>query len=235
MIFAGCFLVFVAITSEVVEYPWTSDGTELHDPSPPIFDVLSYAEYLEMTSRETNAAASTENFAASVTQIETLPGNSDYDYEVELDIPIEAPEDVPEISKYVLLGSVKIPRINVSENLFLGTGNQMNHGIGHLEGTPLPGEEGNAVIAAHRTSSRGVYPFRYLDLLREGDTVIVDFGGETFSYAVFDSFVVNENHTWVLNPIEGETHSLTLVTCDPVLTTRAKNRLIVRTRLERID
>jgi sortase A len=131
-----------------------------------------------------------------------------------------------------LLGSIKIPRINISENLFMGTGGQMRHGAGHLAGTPMPGERGNVVIAAHRVMSGGKQPFRHLDLLRNGDAVAVKFGDETFTYEVFDSFIVNERDLWVLYPLGGETHMLTLVTCDPVVSVgRRENRLIVRARL----
>jgi len=70
-----------------------------------------------------------------------------------------------------------------------------------------------------------------LDLLSAGDEVIVDLDGEIFTYIVYDNFIVDENDTWVLRPVEGESHILTLVTCDPVVSTRAKNRLIVRARL----
>jgi LPXTG-site transpeptidase (sortase) family protein len=226
-------LLLIAVIAEAIEYPWVSKGneTELPDPPMPAFEVLSYEEYLKIIGAESTVI--------NITGHETLPGGNSL-----IQIMQEALQE-PEtgettnpvtennavINMYVLLGSVKIPRINISENLFLGTDNEMNHGIGHLKGTPMPGEKGNSVIAAHRTSTRGMHPFRHINLLRTGDAIIVSFGNEIFTYSVYDSFIVSEDDTWVLQPATEETHILTLVTCDPVVTTRARDRLIVRARL----
>jgi LPXTG-site transpeptidase (sortase) family protein len=134
---------------------------------------------------------------------------------------------------YVLLGSVKIPRINMSENLFMGTGNSLSHGIGHHVGTPKPGQKGNSVIAAHRASSAGKAPFKHLDKMQAGDMIHLKHGDETFAYEVIDSFIANEHDLWVLQPSEDEPYLLTLVTCDPMYTlTRTEHRLIVRARLK---
>lgn len=233
---------------ELIAYPWLPGGndTELPDPPPPRIDVISYAEYIESTREEIIEEEITEHMV--------LPG---WDYADEgphrdifrNEIPpeqalpnIEPPEEAfPEavvpadnnpMVRYVLLGSVKIPRLNVSENLFMGTESQVNFGVGHLIGTPLPGEAGNSVIAAHRTARNGIQPFRHLDLLSVGDAVIVNVNGEVFTYTVYESFIVHELETWVLHSIADETHVLTMVTCDPVVVvTRRDNRLIVRARL----
>jgi sortase A len=262
LILAGCLLIMLAITAEALQYPWGTRDMEapLPDPPLPTFEVLSYAEYLEMIG--------VEKTVITLADIEILPGGNvqaEYIHEAVQEpepeaiseaiseplpeqaftdepdeIPQATPEPVPEpepeihveINRYVLLGSVKIPKINISANLYLGIGDQMNHGVGHLEGTPLPGGRGNSVLAAHRTATRGTPPFRYLDLLSDGDAIIVDFDGDIFTYTVYDSFIVGEHDTWVLGPVKGEPHILTLVTCDPVVTARTKDRLIVRARLE---
>ncbi|MDR1704395.1 MAG: sortase, partial [Clostridiales bacterium] len=72
--------------------------------------------------------------------------------------PEEAPqaeeEEVVEITAVI-----KIPRLNLSECIFKGTGKEaLKLGIGHLEGSELPNEEGNMVIAAHRSSNNAA-PF----------------------------------------------------------------------------
>jgi sortase A len=228
----------LTLAIEIAEYPWrpTPEQTELPDPPLPAFDVYSYAEYIEMMRAENYAADS----AISAEGLDALPGGwvddndeSYYDNSIGNSADTDGGSAMPvrQAPRFVLLGSVKIPRINISENLFLGTGSQLNHGIGHLAGTPLPGEEGNSVIAAHRSSAIGMHPFRHANLLHSGNTVIITLGDEVFIYEVFDSFIVSETDLWVLQAIEGETHSLTLVTCDPVGAARAVNRLIIRARL----
>lgn len=246
LIAVGCVLVLIAIAAEAIAYPWvsyTSHTSEdaLPDPPPPAFETYSYAEYLEIISVTPQEEPSVDIVAA----LDVLPSPDappPAEGEAEHDVPQDEPpeEEVEEapceieayIQKFVWLGSVKIPRINVSENLFLGTASQVNYGIGHLEGTPMAGQEGNAVIAGHRVSTVNKQPFRYIDKLENGDVVIVSLGDEVFTYEVYDRFIVSEHAMWVLYPDANETHVLTLVTCDPVVTvTRRDNRLIVRARL----
>jgi sortase A len=133
--------------------------------------------------------------------------------------------------RYTILGAVKIPRLSLSENLFIGTEDQMKYGLGYLEGSAIPGEKGNTVISGHRVSSIGKHPFRHLDKLQEGDVVTVEVGEEIFSYEVFDMFIVSKEEVWVLQPVREEAHLLTLITCDPVISAGARpDRLIVRAR-----
>jgi sortase A len=108
----------------------------------------------------------------------------------------------------------------------------MNYGVGHLEGTPLPGGQGNSVIAAHRVSSSGRHTFRHIDKLQDGDIITISILEETFRYEVYDRIIVHRDEVWVLGPIRGERHALTLVTCDPVVGVGNREyRLIVRARL----
>jgi sortase A len=132
----------------------------------------------------------------------------------------------------VLLGSVKIPRINISENLFVGTDIQTQYGLGFLDGSALPGAEGNTVIAGHRTSSTGKQPFRHLDKMQNGDVITVTVNDDVFTYEVYDMFIVSKEDIWVLQPLLTERYVLTLVTCDPVVSIGSRpDRLIVRARL----
>ncbi|MCL2499503.1 MAG: class D sortase [Defluviitaleaceae bacterium] len=244
LIIAGGVLVTLALASELITYPWFMKGTEaeLPDPPPPPIAVITYAEYIEHIRDGTPSGDITEHrilpggdIENVIVPDEVVSDETTTDEVLFIQLPSDTAEyaDTNVMLRYVLLGSVKIPRLNVSENLFMGTESQVNFGVGHLTGTPLPGEAGNSVIAAHRTARNGIQPFRHLDLLREGDAVIVEVNGESFTYTVYESFIVHESATWVLRSIESETHVLTLVTCDPVVTvTRRDNRLIVRARLQ---
>jgi sortase A len=78
---------------------------------------------------------------------------------------------------------IKIPRIGLDQVVVEGTSPEdLKQGPGHLRAAPLPGEFGNAVIAARRTTYGG--PFRNLDLLRLGDVVRVTTGQGAFFYTV---------------------------------------------------
>lgn len=126
------------------------------------------------------------------------------------------------------LGVLKIPRIQISENIVEGSDNEMLYGVGHVRGTAMPGEKGNCVLAAHRNY---IYmrPFRYLDKMETGDYVYVEYGGQVYTYEVFRMFEVGPNDSWVLQVQEEEENLLTLLTCTPVLT--FTHRLIVWARL----
>jgi sortase A len=229
-----------AVTTELAEYPWfaKTDASELPDPSPPAFEVIRFEALIDRYSPIGIQVEPPNELppglplnAISPPRLNVMTGDmTEYIFGDETEDEPE-PEVTPEIIKYVWLGSVKIPRINVSENLFMGTGSQLNHGIGHLVGTPIPGGAGNVVISAHRTSSRGMQPFRHLNLLSSGDVISINISETIYTYEVFDSFIVSEDDLWVLWPMEEESFLLTLITCDPVITARATNRLIVRARL----
>jgi sortase A len=59
---------------------------------------------------------------------------------------------------------------------------QLRGGPGHVGGTPLPGQPGNAVIAGRRTLYGG--PFRHIGSLHRGDRIHVTTGEGTTTYRV---------------------------------------------------
>lgn len=161
---------------------------------------------------------------------ETVPAPEGDEAELADEPILDAPQQVlyrPEVSLNIL-GSVKIPKISVSENLLAGTGDEMYYGLGHYTGTALPGQEGNCVIAGHRNLIVA-HPFRHLDKLAEGDEIYVTYEDVTYCYQVYETFVVAPDESWVMYPQAGETNMLTLVTCTPVV--NAVNRLIIWARL----
>jgi sortase A len=89
------------------------------------------------------------------------------------------------------------------------SGRTMAFGPGHLSGTPLPGEAGNAVVSGHRDTH-----FAFLRELRVGEPVVIERrDGARLRYAVRRTFVVDHRETWVAEDA-GDTR-LTLVTCYP--------------------
>ena len=85
-------------------------------------------------------------------------------------------------------------------------------GPGHYPGTPMPGEEGNAAIAAHRAGHGD--PFIDFDELRDGDRVEVSQGDTTWVYTIVkEPWIVAADAHHVLDPLPGR--KLTLTTCWP--------------------
>ena len=123
------------------------------------------------------------------------------------------------------LADLQIPRIGLSVMVLEGTGARtLRLGAGHESGTPLPGADGNVVLAAHRDTF-----FRSLREIRVGDLVKLDSPGGTFDYQVIWTRVVPPEDTDSLEP--SQTPILTLVTCYPFYYIGpAPERFVVRAR-----
>ena len=240
LIVLGCICIVFAVVYELVSYPWSSvkdenvNEAELPDPPRPEVPFIDYAELL----------AAGSNLPAQTEEIQILPGDEEPVIAPEPETaPVTSPTDGsgPESSensgdsggrREVRIGVIKIPRIDVSQNIFEGTSNrQIGLGAGHVPGSAFPGESGNCVIAAHRVGNP--QPFRYLDKLQNGDAVNIEFDGEAFTYEVFDAFIVDKSELWVMGIVPDEPYLLTLITCDPVVRIGPSrdNRLIVRARM----
>jgi sortase A len=84
----------------------------------------------------------------------------------------------------------------------------LKQGPGHLPGSPLPGEYGNAVIFGHRLAYGG--PFQHLDQLAKGDHIVVDTGQGRFTYTVSGETIVHPGQNDVIG--RSADSRLTLVT-----------------------
>lgn len=152
---------------------------------------------------------------------------------VQADAPISAlPQESRTLERppvnLTMLGVVKLPRIGIAENIVEGCGSQMYYAVGHMPGTALPGQEGNCVLGGHRNYIP-MHPFRHLDLLKDGDLILLEDQENRYTYQVFQSFVVTPSDVWITEPLEEEKAIVTLFTCTPVLT--MTDRLVVRGRL----
>jgi sortase A len=107
----------------------------------------------------------------------------------------------------------------------------LNHGyVGHYPGTQQPGQAGNFALAGHRNTHGE--PFRYLPRLRRKDTIEVETGSATYTYAVDqilpqtssrDSGVVRAVPRSIVKPSYGYKepgYYITLTTCTPEFTSR---------------
>ncbi|MFB4319069.1 class E sortase [Actinomadura sp. 21ATH] len=134
----------------------------------------------------------------------------------------------------------RIARITISRMKVRGpvregvTRRVLARGIGHHPRTAMPGEIGNAVLLAHRTTYKA--PFRRIGRMRAGDRVTVTAGGRTFVYRAYGKRVISPRKTSVLAPVPFRWGAapresvLTLISCHPPGSDR--RRLVVLARLE---
>lgn len=127
-----------------------------------------------------------------------------------------------------VIGIVSIPKIDIDLMFVEGVTKQaLKFAVGHMPGTGMPGEVGNCAIAGHRSYTFGEY-FNRLDEVEVGDEIQITMGKETYTYKVYESFLVEPTEVWVTGPIENK-KIVTLITCHPVV--KATHRLIVRGEL----
>lgn len=135
--------------------------------------------------------------------------------------------------------TIVIPKIGVDAPIvYLDTTDNkkildaIKDGIGHYQGTAMPGRNGNAFFTGHSSYywwSGGEYNevFARLDKLAIGDLVYIYYRGGKYIYRVNDSFIVRPEQIEVLDQTSEAT--LSLMTCTPVGTNL--RRLIVRANL----
>jgi sortase A len=105
--------------------------------------------------------------------------------------------------------NIEIPKIGLSVMISDGIDSKtLRRAVGHVPGTALPGEAGNAALAAHRDSF-----FRGLGGVSKGDSIVVNTSRGTFHYVVKSTEIVKPNAVRVLRP--SPSPELTLITCYP--------------------
>lgn len=121
------------------------------------------------------------------------------------------------------LGKIEITRIGLAAMILEGLdGRTLRRAVGHIPGTPLPGQQGNAAIAGHRDTF-----FRPLRNIQHNDEIELTTLDGTYHYLVDSTQVVAPEDTQALHE-SGDT-ILTLVTCYPFyFVGPAPKRFIVR-------
>jgi len=125
-----------------------------------------------------------------------------------------------------VLGRLEIPSLELSVMLVEGTDEwTLNRAVGHIEGTALPGQNGNVGIAGHRDGF-----FRPLKNLDRNDTITLTTLYGRFTYRVNAIKIVKPKDVKVLSPTTKPT--MTLVTCYPFYYVGdAPNRYVVTAEL----
>ena len=121
------------------------------------------------------------------------------------------------------IGEIRVDRLHMDAVIAEGDSNAvLRRAVGHLSDTPLPGEAGNVVLAAHRDTF-----FRPLKAIRSGDVIEIVTEDQIWRYRVDWSRVVSPSDTSVLADVGADV--LTLVTCYPFeYVGRAPTRYVVR-------
>jgi sortase A len=130
--------------------------------------------------------------------------------------------DIAGVSR-VPLGRIEISTIGLTAMILEGTdARTLRRAVGHIPGTPLPGQPGNVAITGHRDTF-----FRPLRNIRKDDEIRLTTLSGSYRYGVDSIKVVEPGDTKVLN--NSDDAILTLVTCYPFyFVGPAPKRFIVR-------
>ena len=121
------------------------------------------------------------------------------------------------------LGRIEISAVGLTVMVLEGTDEgTLRRAVGHIRGTPLPGQRGNVALAGHRDTF-----FRGLRKIRVNDEITLTTLSGSYRYRVDSTKVVEPEETEVLED-DGD-DILTLVTCYPFnFVGSAPSRFIVR-------
>jgi sortase A len=146
--------------------------------------------------------------------------------------PVLAP-DAPPPSEGEPAGQIVIPSVGVDWIFYQGVAlSDLKKGPGHYPDTPMPGQQGNAAIAGHRTTYGA--PFGNIDSIQAGDEIYVTTVQGTFTYQVLPEDqggrqIVKPSAVEVLGQNFGD-NRLTLTACHPKYS--ARERIIVVAQLK---
>ena len=137
-----------------------------------------------------------------------------------------AAREAREVPDGAALGRLSIPAIGVAEPLIQGTsGASLALGPGHYTTTALPGQGATVAVAGHRTTY--LAPFRDLNALHRGATILVTMPYGRFTYTVQSLAVVAPDAWWITREVGYE--RLVLSACNPLFS--ATQRIVVFARL----
>lgn len=107
-------------------------------------------------------------------------------------------------------------------------------GVGHYEGTAMPGQIGNFAVAGHRATYGK--PFNRVEELQIGDPLVVQTETTWYVYRIVSTEVVTPRDVQVIAPTPNQPDvpptvaSMTMTTCHPLFS--ARERFIVHAELD---
>lgn len=153
---------------------------------------------------------------------------------VDYQLPVSSPFKVKENAKAIPeTNRLVIPKASVDTPIVEGTDiGVLNTTEGVLREsfgkTPL--QKGNMTLAGHRFQylPPNMTTLYNLDMLTEGDNILVFWEGKVYTYQVYSVFEVTPDRVDILNDSNIE-HELTIYTCTPIYT--STHRLVVKAKL----
>jgi sortase A len=162
-----------------------------------------------------------DSFAETLDDARSAPTTTTTTTPDEPEPPATAPPIAP-VPEGEATAHLRIPKIGVDKIVVEGVAlPDLKKGPGHYPETPLPGQEGNAAIAGHRTTYGA--PFNRIDELVPGDEIFVETVQGDFRYLVKEQLIVAPTQVDVLDD-KGD-NRLTLSACHPKYS--ARQRIIV--------
>ncbi len=119
-------------------------------------------------------------------------------------------------------GILRIPRLGAdwSKPIYEGVGlDVLANGLGHYQGTNLPGEVGNIAIAGHRAGHGN--PLIDIDAIKDGDLMVIETREAYFVYKVDRHEIVEPTDIAVIAPVPEKPGDVpterhfTLTSCNP--------------------
>lgn len=133
--------------------------------------------------------------------------------------------------------TLSIPALNIKNAEVSTSDYDLSKHLVNYMGTSTPPNAGNAVIFGHSTLPQLYDPNDYKTIfahvldLKTGDQIFTNVAGVTYSYRVYNIYVVDANDTSVFTQNYDNSY-LTLITCTPPGT--IWKRLVIKARLEKI-
>ena len=166
--------------------------------------------------------------------------------------PEPEPTDAPEVTAYPLaeapvlpepehgttFATLQVPRWGPDYLRTISQGTSRRDvldvlGVGHYQGTAMPGAVGNFAVAGHRVTYGK--PFNRVEELQVGDALVVQTPETWYVYRVTEARIVLPADVEVIAPVPGEpgveptVATMTLTTCHPMFS--ARERYIVHAEL----
>jgi len=128
------------------------------------------------------------------------------------------------------IGRIAIPKLGADFVVVQGTDTaSLRKGPGHYPATTFPGLPGTVAIAGHRTTY--LAPFRRVNQLERGDTLVLTMPYGRFTYAVERTQIVDPSALWVTRDVGYQ--RLVLSACHPLYS--AAQRIIAFARLAQVQ
>lgn len=140
------------------------------------------------------------------------------------------------VSSKVSYYTISIPKLKIGHATVAIGGEDLSEHIIQYPGTALPGKRGNAVLFGHSILPIFYNPKNYLAIfsmlptLKQGDEILVEYDGVSYTYRVEEMFEVKPTDIQVLDQDTSDSF-ITLVTCVPPGDPSNPRRLIVRARV----